>query len=132
MISHLSFQIRQSGSAMGSLMSWAFGGGSSGGGGSGNASASAGGAVTASGCGSQTSGKRDEITWAEFGRAPNTDYVTTSNEFYGIPCLNICYDNGFQSWALNNPSDITEIISLHTKTTIYKAAVKKYFQVQCY
>lgn len=98
---------------MGSLMSWAFGGGGS----SANSSGGAG------GYGSQPSGKRDEITWAEFGRAPNTDYVTTSNEFYGIPCLNVCYDNGFQSWALNNPSDITEIISLHTKTTIYKAAV---------
>lgn len=96
---------------MGSIMSWAFGGG---------------GATSAGSTGSygpQGNGKRDEITWAEFGRAPNTDYVASSNEFYGIPCLNVCYSNGFQSWALNNPSDITEIISLHTKTTIYKAAV---------
>lgn len=98
-------------------MSWSFWGGGS---------SNSGGANGTSGYGSQTSGKRDEITWAEFGRAPNTDYVTGSNEFYGIPCLNICYDNGFQSWALNNPNDITEIISLHTKTTIYKAAVNAY------
>lgn len=114
------YVFRQQGSTMGSLMSWAFGKGGSSSTTAGNLSGSV---NNPSGYSPQPNGKRDEITWAEFGRAPNTDYVTTSNEFYGIPCLNVCYDNGFQSWALNNPSDITEIISLRTKTTIYKATV---------